>query len=328
MQTTSSNIEWASRSSDPTDETFGELVEPVATDDLDSVKAVLVGEPFDAAVIGRTGASEGPDAIRDSLAGAKTHHFDAGPCSALQVGDYGNVSLATAETGTPAATDDTELTTIRSAVEPVARAVHDSSATPIFLGGDNSLTVPNVRPLLERGDAVGVINLDAHLDVRHVHDGPTSGTPYRELLESGLDTYTCVGARHFETSTAYASFLEGQGGEIVTAASVGSDLDGAVSRVLESVADVDTVYLSIDCDVLDAVHAPGVSAPTPGGLTTRELFELVRRVASHDTDRLAGVEIVECAPPLDEGQRTVTAAARTVAHALVGLVQASGGELR
>ncbi|OIB59009.1 formimidoylglutamase [Natrialba sp. SSL1] len=327
MQTTPSNIEWASRSSDPTDETFGELVEPVATDDLDDSDAVLVGEPFDAAVIGRTGAIEGPDAIRDSLAGAKTHHFDAGPCSELQIGDYGNVSLDSAAGGT-ARTDDTDLTTIRSAIEPVARAVHDSSATPIFLGGDNSLTVPNVRPLLERGDAVGVINFDAHLDVRHVHDDPTSGTPYRELLESGLDTYTCVGARHFETSTAYASFLEEQGGEIVTAAAIGSDLDDAVHRVLESVADVDTVYLSIDCDVLDAVHAPGVSAPTPGGLTSRELFELVRRFASHDNDRLAGVEIVECAPPLDEGERTVTAAARTVAHALAGLLQASGGEHR
>ncbi|ELZ04722.1 formiminoglutamase [Natrialba chahannaoensis JCM 10990] len=325
MQTKPSDVAWASRSSDPTDETFGEIVEPVETDDLDGIDAVLVGEPFDAAVIGRTGASEGPDAIRDSLAGAKTHHFDAGPCSKLRIGDYGNVSLDS-ETGEPAETGDTELSTIRSAIEPVAHAVHDSSATPIFLGGDNSLTVPNVRPLLEHGDSVGVINFDAHLDVRHVHDEPTSGTPYRELLESGLDTYTCVGARHFETSTAYASFLEGQEGDIVTAEAVGSDLDGAADRVLESVSAVDTVYLSIDCDVLDAVHAPGVSAPRPGGLTTRELFELVRRFASHD--RLAGIEIVECAPPLDEGERTVSAAARTVAHALAGLLQASGGEHR
>ncbi|ELY91707.1 formiminoglutamase [Natrialba hulunbeirensis JCM 10989] len=325
MQPSQSDVSWTPRSSDPTDETFGEIIEPAETDGLDVFDAVLVGEPFDAAVIGRTGASEGPDAIRDSLAGAKTYHFDAGPCSALQIGDYGNVSLDS-EAGEPGGASATALTAIRSAVEPVARAVHDSSATPIFLGGDNSLTVPNVRPLLDRGDSVGVINLDAHLDVRHVHDDPTSGTPYRELLESGLETYTCVGARHFETSTAYASFLEEQNGEIVTAASVGSDLDRAADRVLESVADVETVYLSIDCDVLDAAHAPGVSAPTPGGLSSRELFELVRRFASHDC--LAGIEIVECAPPLDEGQRTVSAAARTVAHALAGLLQASGGEHR
>jgi arginase family enzyme len=59
-----------------------------------------------------------------------------------------------------------------------------------------------------------------------------------------------------------------------------------------------------------------VSAPTPGGITTRECFRLCSRFAREE--RLAGFEVVECAPPLDREGRTVDAAARTVAHVLAG----------
>ncbi|AXR78813.1 formimidoylglutamase [Natrarchaeobaculum sulfurireducens] len=308
---------WSSPSSDPADETFGDVVEPIRVEpdepvraaDLEAYDAVLVGEPFDAAVIGRTGARDGPDAIREALAGVKSHHFTAGSIAA--VGDYGDVEPAT-----------TDLESIREGVREAAETVHESAALPVFLGGDNSLTVPNVVPLLEHG-RVGVVNLDAHLDVRAVRAEPTSGTPYRELLEAGLDAYTCVGVRHFETSTVYADYLEERGGTVVTAADVGRDLEGALDRARDAVSDVDAVYVSVDCDVLDAAHAPGVSAPTPGGLTPRELFRLVYELARDH--RLVGLEVVECAPPLDRNGRTADAAARVVAHALAGATSRGDG---
>jgi len=83
---------------------------------------------------------------------------------------------------------------------------------------------------------------------------------------------------------------------------------------VDALGDVDTVYVSVDLDVLDATAAPGVSSPTPGGLTSRDLFRLLRVLASDD--RLAGIEVVEAAPPLDSDGRTSRAGARAVAHAL------------
>ena len=77
---------------------------------------------------------------------------------------------------------------------------------------------------------------------------------------------------------------------------------------------VEQVYLSLDCDVLDATAAPGVSAPTPGGITTRECFRLLRLLAADP--RVVGFEVVECAPPLDRDGLTVDAVARAVAHVL------------
>jgi arginase family enzyme len=103
----------------------------------------------------------------------------------------------------------------------------------------------------------------------------------------------------------------------------GRDLDGALQRARDAVADVDRLYVSVDCDVLDAAAAPAVSAPTPGGLSPRELFRLVRRLAADE--RVAGFEVVECAPPLADGDRTARVAARAVAHFLAGAGSGDGG---
>jgi formimidoylglutamase len=365
---------WVGPSGDPNDEQFGDLVEATAFADVDDYDAALVGEPFDGGVIGRRGAREGPRALRANLAGVKTHHFGAGPVESVgdlgdvaalhehagrsagegradesgieRVGDEGSERVAD-EDGVERARDDGRgsVRDVQRRVRATTARLHDRDVLPVFLGGDNSLTYPNAAPLLDRG-SLGAINLDAHLDVREVRDDATSGTPYRQLFEAGLEACACLGARHFETSTAYAEYLRERGGEVVTAAAVGDDREAAVERALAAVAGVDAVYVSIDLDVLDAAFAPGVSAPTPGGLAPRELFDLLGRLAGDDrlADRLAGFEVVECAPRLDEpgrggaagsgadggasrrrgrddepaGGRTAAAGARAVAHFIAG----------
>ncbi len=315
---------WSGPSGDPNDEQFGDVVERTAPDAVGEYDAILVGEPYDGAVIGRKGARRGPAALREALAGTKTHHFDAGPVG--RVGDLGDVAwLANRMAGDATSGVAGVQRRVREATEqvyeraaaggtPDGETAGTGSTLPVFLGGDNSLTYPNAAPLLERG--LGVINLDAHLDVREVRDGPTSGTPYRQLFADGLDAYACLGARHFETSTAYHDFVREREGEVVTSEEVGEDPVAAADRALDAMDGVEAVYVSVDLDVLDAAAAPGVSAPTPGGLTTRELYRVLRLLA--EDDRVAGFEVVECAPRLDDGDRTARAGARAVAHFLAG----------
>lgn len=292
---------WHGTSSDPNDEQIGDIVRTTTVDTADEFDAVLVGEPYDGAVLGRTGAQAGPAAIRDALASTKTHHFTEGPLRAI--GDVGNVDVNW----------ESSVSVVQRALETTIGQLHDADVFPVFLGGDNSLTVPNVAPLLSTG-SVGVISLDAHLDCREVRDEPTSGTPYRQLFDRGLDSLVVLGARHFETSTRYHDYLDNQGGRIHSATSVGADPAGMATTALEELSDIDTVYVSLDVDVLDAVIAPGVSAPTPGGLTSRELFAVLGRLAADD--RVAGFEVVECAPPLDCDKQSVRVAARAVAQFL------------
>lgn len=333
-------FDWTGPSDDPNDEQFGDVVEWCGPADLQDYDAVLVGEPFDGAVIGRRGAAEGPAALRAALADVETHHFDAGPVAS--VGDLGDLGALgnlgdvgdqrdrgdASDQGDPAdhcaqSVPEWSVSEVQEAVREATAQIHGRDTLPVFLGGDNSLTVPNAAPLLERG-SLGCLNFDAHLDVRAVREDPTSGTAYRQLFEAGLDAYACVGARHFETSTAYHDYADERGATIVTAEEVGEDSVAAVDRALDAMdgAGVDRVYASLDVDVLDAVAAPGASAPTPGGISTRELYRMLRMVAADE--RVAGFEVVECAPPLDRDDRTARAAARAIAHFLSG-VAAGGG---
>ena len=303
---------WQSPSSDPNDETLGAVVEPVSLKSADTtdLDVVLLGEPYDGAVIGRRGARDGPAAIREALAAIKTHHLEAG--SVGSIGDLGDLAWPTDRVSLD---DRGDVAEVQALAETVTTLVHERDALPVFLGGDNSLTVPNVSPLLETG-SVGVLNFDAHLDVREPVDGPTSGTPYRQLLDDGLDAYAVIGARHFETSRSYVEWVEEAGGVVVTPEAVAEQPKSTLERVWRRFSGVDRLYVSVDVDVLDAPTAPGVSAPTPGGLTARELFGLVRTACGDP--RLAGIEVVECAPDLEAGDRTARVAARTVAHALAG----------
>jgi formiminoglutamase len=216
---------------------------------------------------------------------------------------------------------------VQERVRSAASELYGRGAVPVFLGGDNSLTYANVAPLLERG-SVGVLSFDAHLDCRQVRAGvgPTSGTPYRQLHDEGLDALAVLGARHFETSTAYHDYLHDQGGRAYTPAEVTADPVDAADEAIASLGDVDAIYVSVDVDVLDSAAAPGVSAPTPGGLSTRELYRLLDHVATRG--RVAGFEVVECAPPLDRDDLTVDAAARAVAHFLASLAAPTGRHSR
>jgi agmatinase len=87
------------------------------------------------------------------------------------------------------------------------------------------------------------------------------------------------------------------------------------------------VYVSIDIDVLDPSHAPGTGTPEPGGLTTRELQQILRGF----TDlHIVGADVVEVAPAYDHAELTTIAAANTV-YELMGLIaleslEASGQE--
>jgi formimidoylglutamase len=298
---------WDGPSSDPNDEQFGDVVEPTTLTDADTGKydALLVGEPTDQAVIGRKGAREGPSALRAELAATKTHHLTNGPVG--QIGDLGDVEIHDGASG-----DEVDAAAIQDAVGEVTHDVHTLDTRPVFLGGDNSLTYPNVIPLLDSG-TVGVVSFDAHFDCR-ASDDPSSGTPYRQLFEAGLDAFACVGARHFENSTAYAEYVDEQGGVVVSAEEVDGDPITAARTAIDTMGDVEQVYVSLDLDVLDASAAPGVSAPTPGGITTRELYRMLRIVGADD--RVSGFEVVECAPPLDIDGRTATAGSRAIAHVL------------
>lgn len=295
---------WSPRPGDPNDVFFAQVV---STRD-EPARVGLFGIPFDGAVLGRPGAREGPDAIRAQMARLKPWTLGGGPL-ALGVRDWGNVRVPMDVAGA------------HQAAESAALAVLDAGQLPLALGGDHSLTFPLVKAHEGRRRKIGVINLDAHLDVRDFSGTPNSGTSFGRLLALGLvpgANLVEVGIRDFANADAYMQKVRKAGGTIVGADEWTRDGLAAIDRAIATASDgVDGVYLSVDIDVLDQSEAPGVSAPTPGGVTSAMLYAAIRRIAERAP--LVGADLMETAPPLDRDHVTARAAAYAAMHLLAGV---------
>ena len=106
---------------------------------------------------------------------------------------------------------------------------------------------------------------------------------------------------------------------------VARGLDAVLDESLEiAMDDCDAVFLSIDVDVVDPGAAPGTGTPEPGGLSSRQLLDAVRRIAM--SVPIAGVDVVEVAPPYDHAEITAYLANRVVLEALGGIAWRERGE--
>ncbi|HEX2066251.1 MAG TPA: agmatinase family protein [Candidatus Thermoplasmatota archaeon] len=277
---------------------------------------LLAGVPFDGAVIGRKGCREGPTAIREAMRFLATHDPVRGvDLAGLRLHDAGDVLLPW----------DAGVLDAHRLVREEARSLFAAGKPLVLLGGDNSLSAPHVQALRDaRGGRIGLVVLDAHYDLRPVPpDGiPTSGTPYRRLIEEGVvapANLAEVGIRPYANTKALADYAAQKGVHVVTVAQVRQQgvADAAAGALARAAAGVDHVLLSVDIDGLDQSIASGCSAPGAGGLTFDEASAVVHAVAAHPLCR--GMDLVEVAPSLDPTGNTARTAAQLVAAFAGGL---------
>ena len=289
-----------------------------------SADVAIVGAPIDWGTTHRAGARFGPRAIRggDYLgAHGRRPHLPTGidPMEVLRVVDVGDVAV-------PPGYLEEGLDLVAGAVETIAR----SGAVPIVLGGDHSVTYANGTGLARvHGDgSFGLVHFDAHADTGETSLGALHGhgTPMRRLIESGAvpgHRFVQVGLRGYWPDPPVVAWMAEQGmrsffmSEIVERG-LGPVVDDAVAAA--STGDTTGVFLSIDIDVVDPGMAPGTGTPEPGGLTSRELLDTVRRLA-RDLP-IVGADIVEVSPPYDgPGQITAFLANRVVLEVLNGMAE-------
>jgi formimidoylglutamase len=291
------------------------------TDDPRNAHLFLAGAPFDGAVIGRKGCKDGPTAIREAMRFLASYDPVRGiDLAGFGIHDLGDIPV-----------DANDVLATHRIVRAHATAAFQAGAGPVvFLGGDNSLSFPHVQALHDAfGGSIGLVVLDAHYDLRPVPDNgiPTSGTPYRRILESSLvkgPNLVEVGIRPYANTKALADYATQNGVRIVTTAQIREwGLDQAVGYGLEKAGDgADHLFLSVDIDGLDQSIASGCSSPGAGGLGFGEAAAFVHAVGSDP--RCRGMDLVEVAPNLDPTGNTARAAAQLVA-AFAGAVASRGG---
>lgn len=254
---------------------------------------------------GRPGAAAAPDAIRKALAGLAWHHH--GPAW-----DAGDIECA-----------DGDLDGAQARLAANVAELLTAGHLPIVLGGGHEVAYGSWQGLaahLAHGGApaphIGIVNFDAHFDLRdpaHVH---SSGTPFAQIADTCVAhgwpfRYACLGVSRASNTRALfrraadLDVLVREDREITP-----TSLDRIGTALDAFLAGCDHVYLTIDLDVLPAWEAPGVSAPATRGVPLALLEPLVERV--RDSGKLRLADLAELNPAFDIDHRTARIAARLV----------------
>jgi agmatinase len=281
---------------------------------------VIVGAPYDSGTSYRSGARFGPMAIRstDYLPhdGSRPHlALRVDPLQDMRVVDAGDIEMPPTET-------QISLNRLEDAVYAICVA----GAIPVILGGDHTIAWPDIAGVARHLGAgrTSVVHFDAHADTGEEQWGSLygHGTPMRRLIESGAargDRFIQVGLRGYWPEPPTLAWMAEQGMrwfEMTEVVERGLDacLDEAEALAMD---DCDGVFLSIDVDVVDPGMAPGTGTPEPGGLTSRQLLDAVRRLAQRLP--IVGMDVVEVAPAYDSADITAMLANRVVLEALSGI---------
>ena len=252
---------------------------------------------------GRTGAAQGPAALRAALANMPVHSEPA-------LWDAGDVVC-----------DGEALESAQDALAARVSSVMAQGCRPIVLGGGHEMawgTFQGLVRTMPRHDRLLIVNIDAHFDLR-IASRANSGTPFRQMAEwcaahAQPFSYHVLGISRFGNTRALFDRADALGVRYVPDEQLQDaiGLTEAQAGLAVDLAQFDGVYLTICLDVLPAHVAPGVSAPASLGVPLHVVEPLVDQVLA--SGKLRAADLAELNPAHDEGGRTARAAARLVSR--------------
>ncbi|RJG06975.1 formimidoylglutamase [Noviherbaspirillum cavernae] len=288
-----------------------QIVRPLAAT-TEGKGIALIGFACDAGVArnhGRIGAKNGPAAIRTVLGNMPVHR-----CTSIH--DAGDIVCVAEE-------KNDGLESAQNSLSAEIDQLLDRGLLPIALGGGHEIAFGSFGGLArhlakkEKAPRIGVINLDAHFDLRMAEQA-SSGTPFRQIAEDCQARgwpfqYCCLGVSNFANTEALFERARKLGVTWRLDDEMGvAQLDPTLATLANFIAQVDYLYFTICLDVLPAAVAPGVSAPAPRGVPMEVIEPIVDMVAASGKLRVA--DIAELNPHHDIDQRTARVAARFVAR--------------
>ncbi len=273
---------------------------------------VVAGVPLDIGTTNRSGAREGPAAIRRAsrmLTDGAHPGFWVDPATA-GLADIGDFAIALGD-----------IPGSLARIEEQAMGL----AHLLCLGGEHGITLPLLRALAKRhGGGLALVHFDAHVDTWAENFGQdyAHGSVFYHAIREGLvdpRRMIQIGIRSPVQREVW-DWTTGQGVTILSALDVHAMGPAAVAERVRAVVGAMPAYLSFDIDALDPAFAPGTGTPEIGGLATWQAQAILRRLRGL---RFVGMDVVEVAPAYDVAEITALAAASVVWEYLA-LVLASG----
>lgn len=251
---------------------------------------------------GRVGAATAPNIIRQGMANFADHE------ASKPLVDLGNVIF-----------QGDSLPAVQTAFAEYITACHQNGLPTLVFGGGHETAYAHAKGLYDAyPDArIGIINFDAHLDVRKAATA-SSGTPFKQLAEECQNSnrpfnYLCIGVSRASNTKALLDTANELNVKIIwdTECTEGNiaNLNNQVNAFL---ADLDVVYLTIDLDALPFAEMFAVSAPSTLGVRTQIYLTLAETIIS--SNKLKAVDLVEYNPSLDRDMLCAKTAARIAWH--------------
>ena len=269
---------------------------------LEHVDVAVFGIPYDGSVSFRYGAKEGPDAVRaiSHAIAPTTEYFE--DLSQLKVKDLGDCDGGSRE----------------EIFHKVRKRVADLVAGDrrfTMIGGDHSTTIPVLQGIDDAlEESFGIIHLDAHFDLCHEIDGDTfsHGATERRALElkniDGTDSLFFIGIRSIEMDEL--NFINKNPVQVVNAYEFNQiGVDETLRIVKKQMSKFNKIYLTVDIDCLDPAYAAGTGTPQFGGMSSRQLLDLLKGLFDLP---IIGFDVVEVAPSLDGALTSVFAARKII----------------
>lgn len=289
-------------------------------DQVEKADIAVIGAPFDSGVSYRPGARFGPSHIRQSSRLLRPYNpaLERYPFGLAQVADAGDMVI-----------NPFDIADAVGQIQEQAGALTSAGTRLVTLGGDHTIALPLLRDLHRHHGEIAVLHFDAHLDTWDTYFGApvTHGTPFRRAAEEGLlDPAGClhVGIRgpvydrddiDDDTRLGFR--------QMPCRRFAHERLDTLIDIMLRRIGDR-PVYVSVDIDVLDPAYAPGTGTPEAGGLSSRELLEMLRAL---DGRNVVGADIVEVAPVYDHAEITGIAASHVTYELLTVMAGAHGARV-
>ncbi len=258
----------------------------------------IIGIPYDGLASARKGASKGPERIRFWSQHMTPFSEDRTRLRGTRVCDLGDLQVVDADRD----------------FEEIRRQVASLPNIPIILGGDHSVTIPVFHGQRDKhkNQRLGILWLDAHPDLCDEFAGSrlSHACVLRRGLECGIDPrdVCMVGLRSWEDQEI--DLVENAGMNVHTAAEIWQrGIKEVAAEARGVLANCEAVHISVDIDCLDPGFAPGTGIPDAGGLTPRDIITVLKALQGLP---LAGLDLVEVAPPLDPSEATVFAALKVI----------------
>ena len=250
--------------------------------------------------LGRTGAEKGPEAIRTQLANLPVNFPDS-----VGLYDGGDIHCRNGDL-------KGAQRTLAGAVERVLSA----GLFPIVLGGGHDVAFGHylgISQYLSSSKRLGILNFDAHLDLRPLRPAATSGTMFTQIAaecrEQGTDFgYFCVGIQKTANTVSLFRMAEELGVDTVLAKDINDgDLAPVKQKIDAFCRQHDAIYVTICADVFSSAFAPGVSAPQPFGLQPETVLRLLKHVLA--SGKVVTFDFAEVSPRFDSDDNTAKLAA-------------------